>query len=328
MPNGDDSRRLRLFERPNAAGLETGDVNEYTIANVAAGTELRVTLTWFDPPAAPGSASTLINNLDLEVVDPASTTYLGNHFTSGVSTPGGTADAKDTVEQVRFTAPAAGSYTFRVKATDVPGDGQSGSDRQGYALAVSGAFAMPDPAVYPAPTGIAVASNDSNGIALSFSGAAGAQSFQLYRAEGTCATASAGDFHMVANGAASPIVDNRTQGGFSYAYKLRGVQNDVEGDSCISSPKGFAILLISLGSVITKRRRICAGGLNSAARSFERFCTRGASTKSRRERFGSSRARTCSSRSRRWRCEMPRGWATDRACSVKASTISCTAKEI
>src|SRR6186713_1599538 len=65
-------------------------------------------------------------------------------------------------------------------------------------------------------------------------------------------------------------------------------QNDVEGDSCISSPKGFAILLISLGSVITKRRRICAGGLNSAARSFERFCTRGASTKSRRERFGSS----------------------------------------
>ena len=231
MPNGDDSRRLRLFERPNAAGLETGDVNEYTIANVAAGTELRVTLTWFDPPAVPGSASTLINNLDLEVVDPASTTYLGNHFTSGVSTPGGTADAKDTVEQVRFTAPAAGSYTFRVKATDVPGDGQSGSDRQGYALAVSGAFAMPDPAVYPAPTGLAVASNDSNGIALSFSGAAGAQSFQLYRAEGTCATASAGDFHMVANGAASPIVDNRTQGGFSYAYKLRGVQNDVEGDA-------------------------------------------------------------------------------------------------
>ena len=35
MPNGDDSRRLRIFERTNAAGLETGDVNEYTIANVA-----------------------------------------------------------------------------------------------------------------------------------------------------------------------------------------------------------------------------------------------------------------------------------------------------
>jgi hypothetical protein len=235
MPNGDDSRRLRIFERPNSAGLETGDVNAYTIANVAAGVELRVTLTWFDPPAAPGSASTLINNLDLEVVDPSSTTYLGNHFTGGVSTPGGSADSKDTVEQVRFTTPAAGSYTFRVKGTDVPGDGQSGADRQGYALAVSGAFGLPDPAAFPAPTGVAVATNDTSGIALNFSAAAGAQSFQLYRADGTCATANAGDFRMAANGAASPLVDDRTQGGYSYAYKIRGVQNDVEGDvsSCV-----------------------------------------------------------------------------------------------
>ncbi|HJT97334.1 MAG TPA: S8 family serine peptidase, partial [Rhodanobacteraceae bacterium] len=235
MPNGDDSKRLRLFERPNAAGLETGEVNEYTIANVGAGVELRATLTWFDAPAAPGSASTLINNLDLEVVGPDSTVYLGNHFSSGASSPGGTADAKDTVEQVRFTAPAAGSYTFRVKGTDVPGDGESGSDRQGYALAVSGAFGMPDPTPYPAPTGLAVASNDAGGISVSFNGMAGAQGFQLYRANGTCATAAAGDFHMVAHGSASPLADDRTQGGYSYAYKVRGVQNDVEGEvsSCI-----------------------------------------------------------------------------------------------
>jgi subtilase family protein len=231
MPDGDDSKRLRLFERPNSAGVETGDVNEYTIANVAPGVELRATLTWFDPPAAPGSASTLINNLDLEVVGPDSTVYLGNHFAAGVSTPGGTADAKDTVEQVRLTAPAAGSYTFRVKATDVPGDGTSGADRQGYALAISGAFAMPDPAAYPAPTSLSVATNDTSGVAVAFSGAAGAQGFQLYRADGTCATAHAGDFHLVGAGAASPLVDDRTQGGYSYAYKVRGVENDVEGDA-------------------------------------------------------------------------------------------------
>jgi hypothetical protein len=236
MTGGDDSKRLRLFERPNSAGLETGDTNEYTIANVAAGVELRATLTWFDPPAAPGSASTLINNLDLEVVGPDSTVYLGNHFTSGVSTPGGSADAKDTVEQVRLTTPVAGSYTFRVKATDVPGDGTSGSDRQGYALAVSGAFGMPDPAPFAAPTDLEVSGNGSTGVSIGFTaGAAGAQSFQLYRADGTCATAAPGDFHMVGSGAASPLVDDRTQGGFSYAYKVRGVQGDVEGDvsACI-----------------------------------------------------------------------------------------------
>jgi hypothetical protein len=230
MPNGDDSRRLRIFERTNAAGLETGDVNEYMIANVAAGVEFRATLTWFDPPAALGAASTLINNLDLEVVDPNSATYLGNHFAAGVSTPGGTADNKNTVEQVRFTAPVAGSYTIRVKGTSVPGDGSAGSDREGYGLAVSAAFGMPDPTPFPAPTAVTVSSNDTNGVAIGFTGAAGAQDFQLYRADGTCASANAGDFRLVGNAVASPIVDDRTQGGFSYAYKVRGVQNDVEGD--------------------------------------------------------------------------------------------------
>ena len=230
MPNGDDSRRLRLFERTNSTGLETGDVTEYTIASVAPGVEFRVTLTWFDPPAALGAASTLINNLDLEVVDPGSTTYLGNHFSGSVSTPGGTADTKNTVEQVRFTAPVAGSYTIRVKGTAVPGDGSAESDRQGYGLAVSGAFGLPDPTPFPAPTGVAVGSNNTAGVAIGFTAAAGAQNFQLYRANGTCASASAGDFRLVGSANASPVVDDRTQGGFSYAYEVRGIQNDVEGD--------------------------------------------------------------------------------------------------
>jgi len=230
MVGGDDSRRLRVFERVNAAGLETGDVNEYTIDNVGVGIELRATLAWFDPDAAPGAASSLINNLDLEVVAPGNVTYLGNHFTAGVSTPGGSANTADTVEQVRLIAPVAGSYTFRVKATNVPGDGSDGSDRQGYALAVSGAFAMPDPAVFPAPTALVESGNDSSGVSIGFTGSAGAQSFQLYRADGTCATAAAGDFHLVASGAAAPLIDDRTQGGYSYAYKVRGVQGDIEGE--------------------------------------------------------------------------------------------------
>ena len=230
MPNGDDSRRLRIFERTNAAGLETGDVNEYTIENVAAGVEFRATLTWFDPEAALGAAATLVNDLDLEVVDPASTTYLGNHFSGGVSTPGGTADNKNTVEQVRFTAPVAGSYTIRVKGTNVPGDGSPESDRQGYALAVSGAFGLPDQTPFPAPTGLSIAGNDAGGVAVAFTAAGGAEGFQLYRADGTCASADPGDFRLVGSAPASPIVDDRTQGGFSYAYKVRGIQNDVEGE--------------------------------------------------------------------------------------------------
>ncbi len=227
---GDDSRRLRLFERTNGAGLVTGEAHEYTIDNVAAGSELRATLTWFDAEAAPGAGVALVNNLDLEVLAPGGALYLGNVIASDVSQTGGSADVLNTVEQVRLTAPLAGAYTFRVKAPAVPGNGSEGSDRQGYALAVSGAFALPDPAAYPAPTALAVTSNDANGIEVDFSGAAGAQGFQLYRVPGSCATATPGSFRMVAHGAAAPLLDDTSIGGFGYAYVVRGVQNDVEGE--------------------------------------------------------------------------------------------------
>ncbi len=226
---GDDNRRMRYWERTNATGLVQGEQHQYLIT-VAAGQELRVTLTWYDPEGAPGAALALVNNLDLEVVAPGGmTTYKGNVFTSGVSTAGGTADSRNTVEQVRLTAPVAGSYTLRVNGTSIPGNGRAYSDRQGYALVVSGAFGLPDPTPYPAPTGLSVTSNNSSGIAIGFSAMAGAQSFELYRAAGTCASAAQGDFRMVASNGVSPVVDDHTQGGYSYAYQVRGVQNDVEG---------------------------------------------------------------------------------------------------
>jgi hypothetical protein len=234
LAGGNDSRRLRVFERVQATGMRTGEVKEYTINSVAGSAELRVTLTWFDPEAAGGVGMALINNLDLEVVAPNATVYKGNVFTSGVSTAGGAADARDSVEQVRLTSPQAGTYTIRVKATSVPGNGRAESDAQGYAVVASGAFAMPDPTPLAAPTSVNVASNDSAGVALAFTSAA-AQRFQLYRANGTCATAAAGDFRLVADSAGSPVIDDRTQGGFSYAYKIRGVASDVEGNvsSCV-----------------------------------------------------------------------------------------------
>lgn len=236
LTGGNDNRRLRLFERSNAAGLKTGDMHSYTIANVAAGQELRATLTWFDPEAMPGAAATLVNNLDLEVVGPGGT-YLGNHFTGGVSTTGGSADVKNTVEQVRLTAPTAGSYTFNVKAAAIPGNGRLETDRQGYALAVAGAFGLPDQPAFAAPGAVNVVSNNASGIAIGFTSAAAPQGFQLYRANGTCASAAAGDFHLVASGSASPLIDDRSQGGFSYAYTVRGVSNDVEGavSACVDT---------------------------------------------------------------------------------------------
>ncbi len=225
---GNDNRRLRLFERTNVSGLQTADVNEYTIANVQVGQELRATLTWYDPEATSGSALTLVNNLDLEVVGPGATLYRGNVFASGVSTTGGSADIRNTVEQVRLTAPAAGSYTFRVKGTAVPGGSRANTNRQGYALAISGKFGVPDTAAFSAPTALSISSS-SSGASVAFSAVGGAQGFQLYRTAGTCATAAAGGFRLIASGASSPLLDTTTQGGYNYAYRVRGISNDVEG---------------------------------------------------------------------------------------------------
>ncbi len=229
LAGGNDDRRLRIFERNNVAGLETGDVNEFVIGNVGSGQEFRATLAWFDAEALAGAASALVNNLDLEVVAPNGTTYRGNVFSGSVSVAGGSADTRDTVEQVRFTAPLAGSYTIRVKATAVPGNGRPGTDRQGYGLAVSGRFGLPDPIPFPAPTAPSVASNGVAGVGITASTSPGAQGYQLYRAAGSCSIARTGDFHLVANGSSLPLVDHRTQGGYAYAYTLRGIQNDVEG---------------------------------------------------------------------------------------------------
>jgi fibronectin type 3 domain-containing protein len=262
LGGGDDSRRMRLFEKPNIAGLRAGEVDTYTINSVDAGAELRVTLTWYDPEAAPAAAVTLINNLDVEVEAPNGDVFKGNVFSGGVSQTGGSPDLRNTVEQVRIANPTAGRYTIRVKAASTPGNGRTETDYQGYALAVSGAFGLPDAAPLDAPTSLSISGNSTSGVAVSFNPIAGAQSYQLYRASGTCGSASAGDFRMVANSNTSTVTDTHTQGGFSYAYKVRAIGNDVEGkasdcidvvseDSCSLLPTFDGSTLISTGAFET-----------------------------------------------------------------------------
>lgn len=84
---------------------------------------LKVTLAWDDPPAAELADPTLINNLDLELVEPNGTTVHrpwvldaanpSNDATTGV-------DSVNNVEQVYVTDPITGTWTVRVKGTVVP----------------------------------------------------------------------------------------------------------------------------------------------------------------------------------------------------------------
>ncbi len=227
-----DTRRMRFWERERVAGLATGEQHTYTLQSVGAGEDLRVSLVWFDPEGGLGAAISLVNNLDLEVVAPNGTdVYRGNVFVAGASSPNtGTADARNTVEQVLIAAPVAGSYQIRVRGGAVPGNGREFSTRQGYALVASGNFGLPDAPPAAAPTNLTVASNGVAGVGIGYTGSS-TQGFQMYRADGTCGTADTGDFRLVGSAAGSSILDDFTQGGFNYAYKVRAVANDVEGSA-------------------------------------------------------------------------------------------------
>jgi hypothetical protein len=102
---------------------------------------VKVTLSWTDQPAAGGANPTLINNLDLTVVEGA-VTYLGNDFANGLSTTGGSADNIDNLENVFLGSPTGEGFTVTVGATNIAGDGVPGGDGtdQDFALVVQNAI--------------------------------------------------------------------------------------------------------------------------------------------------------------------------------------------
>jgi hypothetical protein len=232
-----DPRKLRVWNLANAQGVKTGDADRYTVT-VGAGQEFRATLVWSDAEGTLGAAAALVNDLDLTVTD-GTNTWHGNSFaTSGDSRLGGEADDLNNVEQVRLSAPAAGTYTLTVTARDVPGNGRDLTDRQGYALAVSMASCATK--VTAAPTGLAAASDPVMGVNLSFTPAAGATATQVYRTTGGCSAAPA-TFQYVGQSAGTTFADARAQGGTTYSYLLRGA------DGCGEGPKGSCVTITPSG---------------------------------------------------------------------------------
>ena len=113
--------------------LSTGDVVEIPFTVTSNAEELRVTLVWHDAPAALNAALTPVNNLDLEIENEFGVLVLGNVFSGGFSTTGGTADNLNNVEMVRLGTPFPGNYTARIRGTAV------NQGTQGYALVIAGA---------------------------------------------------------------------------------------------------------------------------------------------------------------------------------------------
>lgn len=112
----------KLWVKDDTAGFATGSSNEartYSFS-VASGQPLKVTLAWTDYPSTPAASVNLVNDLDLTVTGPTGTVWRGNVFSGGQSATGGTADRRNTLEQVLLNSPAAGTYTVTVRSFNIP----------------------------------------------------------------------------------------------------------------------------------------------------------------------------------------------------------------
>lgn len=97
--------------------LHDGQVLEYRFKVSDISRPFKTTLAWTDPVADAGSTSQLVDNLNLEVVDPMGKVLLGNDFKGQ-----GVSDSKNNVEQICIEKPLPGEYLIRIKASRIVGD--------------------------------------------------------------------------------------------------------------------------------------------------------------------------------------------------------------
>jgi subtilisin-like proprotein convertase family protein len=228
-----DGRRLRVWDVRHESGLATGETAEFTVDITSTSEPLSVRLAWSDPESNTLTLVNLVNNLDLEVQAPGGGLYLGNVFSGGASTTGGSADVLNPVEGVVIPTPAVGTWTIRVRGAAVPGTGTAPySDRQGFAVAA----AFPEcGSTAVAPTGLVATDSAPAGISLTWTGN-GASSYLVYRALGSTPAVDA--YSLVGTTASATYVDTTVQGGYSYSYVVRAT--DGCGESARSAPASAA----------------------------------------------------------------------------------------
>jgi len=113
---------------------ETGEAVRWTVSVAPATPELRLTLAWDDAPGQPNVFGSLVNDLELIVLDP-----LGGRHHVWTLDPGNPAapavrnqpDHVNNIEQVLVDTPMAGTWSIEVRAQDLP------VGPQGFSLASS-----------------------------------------------------------------------------------------------------------------------------------------------------------------------------------------------
>ena len=137
------ARAARSFIVNEGTPLTVGQAVTYAVDVAAGETELKVTMVYPDPPGTTSATLHRINDLSLKVTSPNNTVYHGNNglAAGNVSTPGGSPNTVDTVENVFLTSPAAGRWTIEVRAAEINRDAHLATPAADavFALVVTGA---------------------------------------------------------------------------------------------------------------------------------------------------------------------------------------------
>ena len=116
---GTDALKLAVVD--NRTGYATGQYVQYAVNVTDSTLPLRAALAWVDTAAAPNANPTLINDLNLELVNPYAVTYRGNQMAGWRSTPNPAAwDNRNVEEIARIVSPRRGLWYVRVRFNSTP----------------------------------------------------------------------------------------------------------------------------------------------------------------------------------------------------------------
>lgn len=216
-------------------GIATGSVVTHAY-DVASGTPFRATLVWSDFPAALNAATTRVNELKMEVIDPSGNVWFqtidpATGAPKQTQNPADAHDGVNVVERLVFPSPAPGRWAVRVLGVDVP------FGPQPFALVVRGALTdCPAPASPGAPTLTTPADHQ---VGVGWTAVPGAAAYNVYRSLGPCPGV---PWVQVAAGVTgTSIVDVGVSGGTAYSYRVAAASDAAA--QCESAPSSCAAVV-------------------------------------------------------------------------------------
>jgi hypothetical protein len=109
-----------------SGSLADGDSTQFTLIVPSGTNKARIMLYWTDPEASTSASTSLVNDLDLVVIDPSNNEnlpYVLDHTpsTTTLNYPAvPDQDHLNNMEQVEFFTPTSGNYLVKIKGFDVP----------------------------------------------------------------------------------------------------------------------------------------------------------------------------------------------------------------